>query len=132
MKHNIKSILFDLLNNLNDSFMDSYNIANIITEYIDFYYKYSLKIKDNSNLELEYVYNYIFLSSNKEQCLNIIELQIKNNEIPINHNIEYSCLTKENILSHLIKDTTQVYFGPQKCEILKCLIYDNYDVHVYY
>ena len=132
MDTQIKNILNEVLNSINDNYMDSYNISNIITEYINFYYKYTLKIKDESNLELEYVYKYVFLATDKECCWNLIESQIKRNEIPINHNIEYTCLHKENILSNLIKDKTILYYGPTKSEILKCFIFDNYDVHVYY
>jgi hypothetical protein len=132
MNIQVKNILNHVLESINDPFMDSNNISDIITNYIEFFYKYTLKISDKSNLELEYVYKYVFLSSNEESCWDIINLQIQKNDIPINHNIEYSCLQKENVLSHLIKDTTQVYFGPQKCQILKCLIFDNYDMHIYY
>ena len=132
MNTQIKNILSDVLNSINDTFMDSYNISNIITDYIEYFYKYTLKIQDESNLELEYVYNYIFLATNEECCWNIIQFQIQNNEIPINHNIEYSCLQKENIISHLTKDTTTEYIGLQKSEVIKCFIFDNYDIHIYY
>jgi hypothetical protein len=132
MIKDVKKIIYTVLDSINDSYMDSYNVSNIITDYIEVYYKYTLKIQDESNLELEYVYKYTFLATDKESCWNLIETQIKRNEIPINHNKEYSCLHKENILSNLIEDKTILYYGPTKSEILKCFIFDNYDVHVYY